>query len=116
MTSISGDGYVFDATHGADLVVKAYDSSWNTGGGTVENPYSGALIATQTFNCGYSDNTPFSFSLNNLTDAVLFTFSDSGYYDVGIDNLNVNLVPVPGAFLLGAIGLGVAGMKLRKRA
>ena len=32
---------------------------------------------------------------------------------LGVDNVSV--VPVPGAFLLGAIGLGVANLRLRKR-
>jgi len=34
----------------------------------------------------------------------------------GIDNVSLNVIPVPGAVILGMIGLSVAGVKLRKRA
>lgn len=37
-----------------------------------------------------------------------------GQSAVGLDNLQFNPVPVPGAVLLGILGLGVAGVKLRK--
>ncbi len=32
-----------------------------------------------------------------------------------VDDLTLNVVPTPGAFLLGCLGLGAAGMRLRKR-
>jgi len=34
----------------------------------------------------------------------------------GIDNVSLNVIPVPGAVLLGILGLSVAGVKLRKHA
>jgi hypothetical protein len=47
-------------------------------------------------------------------DAVRFT---STSYAFEFDNLAVgNAVPVPGAVLLGMLGLGAAGLKLRRRA
>lgn len=41
-----------------------------------------------------------------------------GYQQVntGIDNVQIGVVPVPGAVLLGMLGLSVVGVKLRKRA
>ena len=33
----------------------------------------------------------------------------------GIDNVSLNVIPVPGAVILGSLGLGFAGWKLRKR-
>jgi len=41
-------------------------------------------------------------------------FTDSSNGAIGIDNLEVTPVPVPGAILLGILGLGAAGFKLRK--
>lgn len=41
--------------------------------------------------------------------------SDDRLYNSGIDNVWVQAVPVPGAVLLGVLGLGAAGMKLRRR-
>ena len=37
-----------------------------------------------------------------------------GTSSVAIDNFKANVVPVPGAMLLGMLGLGAAGLKLRK--
>jgi len=63
---------------------------------------------------------------------VSYMFADAGTYTllietwndidncapghVGIDNVALSPVPVPGAVLLGLLGLSVAGMKLRKHA
>jgi hypothetical protein len=38
----------------------------------------------------------------------------SNQYAFEFDNLTVGVVPVPGAVLLGFLGLGYAGMRLRK--
>jgi hypothetical protein len=43
-------------------------------------------------------------------------FHDDQVHDIGIDNLSVEAVPVPGAILLGMLGLSVVGVKLRKHA
>jgi len=52
------------------------------------------------------------------TSAVIdFYFeTDPGTGTWQIDDVSVNLVPVPGAVLLGILGLSVAGIKLRKSA
>lgn len=140
----SGTGYVYNATNGDDWVLKAYSAAYTNNGGTVENPDSGALLGQwvesygqtavygtrwrydwatgtwyqQTYIRYYRNtgsDTQFTFDLDNLGGAVLFTLSDSGRRDVGMDDLNVSVVPVPGAVLLGMLGLGVAGVRLRKR-
>jgi hypothetical protein len=39
----------------------------------------------------------------------------SGYFNIfTVDDFTFNPVPVPAAVLLGMLGLGVAGLKLRK--
>jgi hypothetical protein len=95
-TSVSFDGYIFDAASGADFTFTAYDlmghtiyqQSWTTGSGT-----------------GFSCSTgPFSEPVYALN------FSNQGQHDVGIDNLTLApvgstpSVPAPGAALLGVIG------------
>lgn len=49
---------------------------------------------------------------------VWFTVWKDGFAGdvLAIDNVRCGVVPVPGAVLLGLLGLGAAGMKLRKRA
>jgi len=41
--------------------------------------------------------------------------ADDRLYNSGIDDVVVQAIPVPGAVLLGILGLSVAGVKLRKR-
>lgn len=58
---------------------------------------------------GIVSTTPF-------TTANIHMSSASGGNGVGIDDTMYAVVPVPGAVLLGLLGLSVAGVKLRKRA
>ncbi len=51
-----------------------------------------------------------------FTSANIHMSSDPGGNGVGIDDTMYAVVPVPGAVLLGMLGLSVAGVKLRKRA
>ena len=61
-----------------------------------------------------SMTTPlFDFSSNPVTHLV---FHNDYPGHIGVDNLTVSPVPVPGAILLGLLGLGAAGLKLRKYA
>jgi hypothetical protein len=119
ITGISGytDGYVLDAGLGTDFKIYAYDSTYNTGSYTAENPNPSALVYTHTWDASSGttiDIPDITFSRN----VSLLVFSNDGLHDVAIDNLKVysSVVPVPGAFLLGLLGLGAAGMKLRKYA
>jgi hypothetical protein len=130
--SVSGSGYVFDATSQADWVIIGYGAGY----GNVENPNAAAEVARWTVDFGTStntywdwwtwswvtetidlgDNSEFDFSLAFGAPVSLLVISDSGTYDVGVDNLVVSsyVVPVPGAVLLGMLGLSVAGARLRK--
>jgi hypothetical protein len=68
----------------------------------------------------YTGNTTFDFLSDPLLlergPVTILTFHNGGSGWIGIDNLSVRAVPVPAAVLLGIIGLGVAGWKLRKYA
>ena len=152
--SIAGDGYVFDATPGADFVLTGYSAGF----GSTENPDSSAYVnrfvvsfgqgtyttqekdyyvhgywdftkwewvnghwvyktVTHTYDIG--DNSGFTFDLAFDAPVSLITISDDGHFDVGVDNLVVSdalVAPIPGAALLGMLGLSVAGVRLRKKA
>jgi len=60
----------------------------------------------------YIDTYDPEFANSNYKIGLSFGEDSEGY----IDNFQVSVVPVPGAVLLGMIGLSVAGVKLRKRA
>jgi len=107
ITGMSGDFYVFEATIGEDFVVKAYDSTY----GDRYSP-SGALVAEQSWNFGTGAGT---FNLSFSSPVSLLVFSDSGWYDIAIDDLTVTPIPAPGAILLGSIGVGLVGWLRRRR-
>ena len=91
-----------------------------------ENPNPDALVYSRSwYASSYTtiDIPDITFSSN----VSLLVFSDGGSEDVGIDNLRVDSyvappivetenIPVPGAVLLGLLGLSAAGIKLRKHA
>ncbi len=103
----AADFHVFTETAGHDFTVKAYDDTY----GNRYAPAAGALVTEQSWDFGTGSG---SFALSFNSPVSLLVFSDGGWYDIAIDNLEVTPVPVPGAVLLGMLGLGAAGMKLRR--
>jgi len=104
ITSVSGDFHVFVETEGSDFAVKAYDSSY----GDRYNPNISALIAEQSWNDGTGSGV---FDIDFSSPVTLLVFSDSGWYDIAVDNMQVTYVPEPGTILL----LGLGGLLLRRR-
>ena len=96
------------------------DDVWNyrafvtTGGGTVYSPWtigvvpgSNQIVSVSTLGLDYGTVTGIGFELQwdiSLND------ERSG------DDYNVSVVPVPGAILLGMLGMSIVGLKLRKYA
>ncbi|MBN2559333.1 MAG: hypothetical protein JXQ75_00180 [Phycisphaerae bacterium] len=96
-----------------NLDITGYPLDWDTlsfSGTFTESSFSrwsGSGPATPDF--GGGTPTLFGFAAGNSSSGTL-----TQYYDNF--RLEINPVPVPGAVLLGLLGLGAAGVKLRRRA
>lgn len=108
ITRASSDFYVFNGI-GTDFTLKAYDATY----GNRYAPSAGALVYEQSWDFG-TGLAASSFDIIFSRPVSLIIFSDGGYDNVAIDNLQVAQVPIPGAVLLGMLGLGAAGIKLRR--
>jgi hypothetical protein len=90
-------GYVLAPSEGADFTCE-----WYNGGDLV-----GALSRDNSFEVFDSGWLDFSGPVDRMR------FSNAGVHDIAIDDLTVRRadlhVPVPGAVVLGIVGLGVAG-------
>ena len=102
------DFHVFTLTAGHDFTVAAYSSTY----GDRYSPNAGALIDEASWD--YDTPSSDSFDISFSSPVSLLVFSDGGWYDIAIDNLEVAPVPTPTAILLGMLGLTVAGVKLRR--
>ena len=81
---------------------------------TVTGYLDASLVGSDTFNLsvGFTQYFP-TFG---LVDMVQFTGSSVTNYAYLVDDISITPVPVPGAVLLGILGLSAVGIKLRKYA
>jgi len=117
---------VFAASvHGSpDFVCEAYDAIGNPvgisdgGGANLGGVGSHTISGNQWiwYTNWATDVSALSPLLVFNSPVTRLVFHDDNQFDVGVDNLEVTPVPVPGAVLLGMLGLSVVGVKLRKRA
>ena len=54
------------------------------------------------------------FTATSESTTLAFSSLESNAFGPALDNVNVSLVPVPATILLGFLGLGIGGWKLRK--
>lgn len=107
----SGNGYAFIPQFWNDeysFNIRAYDENY----GDVENPNERALVKSLSLNRGWEMEADFDMYFERPVS--LLVFSDSGKQWIGVDNLTVQPVPVPGAGLLAMIGMGVTGWLKRR--
>ncbi len=99
-------------------ILAAGAGPFDTGAGVVANLYSGVDPRPNP-----NAFTSYSIDITSIIGAggtfqLRFAEADNmGFFNMGVDNVSVMAepVPVPGAVLLGMLGLSVAGVKLRKR-
>ncbi len=110
ITRVKGDGYAFDTRNGYDYYVKGYDAGY---GNSHENPKERALVQQLGIYTGDGHEAPFDITFKR--PITLLVLSNSGKDWVGIDNLYVQPVPVPGAGMLGMLGMGITGWLKRRK-
>jgi hypothetical protein len=103
---VSGLGLVYDATSGADFVIKAYNAA-------------GSLVDVKKW-WVTNDGTEVPFQLTFDEAVKRLVFSDSGKHDVAVDNLRVvaSVVPEPATAVIWsllAIGGWVTGVTVWRR-
>lgn len=111
--------------NGNDLTTALTMGTDNQGGGDNTLGFSGAVsLETYSLSTTAKDIT-YNFDSSEIATLNTYALADSNfgigfdpdchYWNDGI-TLTVTTTPVPGAVLLGILGLGVAGVKLRKHA
>ncbi len=103
ITGMQFDGFVFDSTPPVDFQVRAYADD-----GSPDPIYSQQWTVSGDGQAILSGWIDFTDPVNHLW------FSDGGRYDIGIDNLVVNVVPLPASILLDVFAVGLAVRELRK--
>ena len=109
VVSGSFDACVFEATAGADFTISLYGSGY----GDRYSPNPAALIASADADWGVGQLTV--TTLPTPEPVSLVVFSNEGYHDIAIDNLQVTAIPAPGAVLLGSLGAGLVGYWRRRK-
>jgi hypothetical protein len=92
-----------------DFEFYAYDATY----GNRWAPNPGALITSMS----WSSDRAFSANSGAITlprAAHMIIMSDSGTWDIGVDNMRVVPIPAPGAAVLGLIGLGLVARAKRR--
>lgn len=102
------------------LIFDVAGNQRNGGFDSMNVAISGGLLSASV---SADDDAPFTtvslgFTVSTATTATI-SFDGIGGDNVGLllDNVGIDaeVVPVPGAFILGSLGLSFAGMKLRRR-
>ena len=122
INTVIGDTYkvTFDLAGNTDGYPYTKLMNVNAIGATTQTESFSFNISGHSFsNMGWTTET-WTFVADSTTTTLQFISTVSGSIGPALDNItvqdigSVEPVPVPGAFLLGLIGMGIAGIKTRK--
>jgi hypothetical protein len=110
-TSKNADGYdhmyAYQGT-GDEVKIEPWDA-----GEWTNNEY---VLAFEDLNASWEEEVEVADAQGNITLETQTFYSDWDYTDFVVMVESVKPIPVPGAILLGILGMSVAGIKLRKHA
>ncbi len=123
MDGSSGVAGTISTSTSLNLAAGTYTLSFDLAGNQRSNAAESVAVTLGAFSETFSLNRMDPFTTYTRTFTVSdgtynLSFAGSGGGDnVGmlLDNVNVSVVPVPGAFLLGSLGLGFAAWRLKRR-
>lgn len=116
LTATGNEDFTVGMTFVAPITAVGFDTYLNQYGPVTVRVEDAQGWTATTVNHDPTDVGFFGVTSSSPISTIRWTAIGGETINTGIDNVQIGVVPVPGAVLLGILGLSVAGVKLRKRA
>jgi hypothetical protein len=116
LTATGNEDFAVNMTFVAPVTAVGFDTYLNRNGPVTVQVHNGDGWTTTIVNHDPAIIGFFGVTSTTLIDRIRWTAVGGQIENTGIDNVQIGVVPVPGAVLLGMFGLGAAALRLRKHA
>jgi len=114
LTSNGGEDFTIGMTFVGPITAVGFDTYLNGYGPATIGVLNSDGWTTTTLSHNPATVGFFGVTSDSTISTIQWTTISGGVVNTGIDNVQVGVVPVPAAVLLGLLGLSVAGIKLHK--